>query len=397
MATNDYIIKHSDTSLPDITVSENSTDKSTDLILIGHGFPAYGAWQNTNFLHLLENFASSTDEMPKNPIVGQLWFKKLDGGNNSQTGYVGLFSIELTNRIQTPVTIEVLSHSNIPQKYYFYIDPTNSQNNYYEYNVESNDSLVYFVDENKVNKFYFINYKDERGSTFDCRLTIATSDKDKIIINELNNNKDVYENVELISPTRHVYSDTNLSNSTNSVQNNAVYEAINNINDNMISNEIISTDISMDGENLVKSKSIYSALQGKSNNEHIHTIDDVEDLSKELNAKTPNTSFTSHVNNRNNPHGVTKAQLGLGNVQNIEIRRGWKQVKGVKAGFNGKLCTITGLPNRQGTAIVNQTNSTADGACYCNMGSSRAGSFDVEAVNNTKSKHDINFIWIWFG
>ena len=351
----------------------------------------------TDFFYRKDEVYNKEEAVSNDDIFTSYVFKRLDGGNNSQTGYVGLFSIELKNKIQTPVTIEVLSHSNIPQKYYFYIDPTNSQNNYYEYNVESNDSLVYFVDENKQNKFYFLNYKDERGSTFDCRLTIATSDKDKIIINELNNNKDVYENVELISPTRHVYSDANLSNSTNSVQNNAVYEAINNIHDNMISDEIISTDISMDGENLVKSKSIYSALQGKSNNGHIHTIDDIEDLSKGLNAKTPNTSFTSHVNNRNNPHGVTKAQLGLGNVQNIEIRRGWKSVSGVKAGFKGKLCTITGLPNRQGTAIVNQTNSTADGACYCNIGSGRAGSFDVEAVNNTKSKHDINFTWIWFG
>ena len=62
-----------------------------------------------------------------------------------------------------------------------------------------------------------------------------------------------------------------------------------------------------------------------------------------------------------------------------------------------KPISISGLPNRVGTVIINQTNSTANGACYCNMGSSRAGSFDVEAVNTTKSKHDINFTWVWFG
>ena len=43
------------------------------------------------------------------------------------------------------------------------------------------------------------------------------------------------------------------------------------------------------------------------------------DATKSLSAKqgnTLNTSITNHVNNKSNPHGVTKAQLGLGNVEN---------------------------------------------------------------------------------
>lgn len=58
------------------TVNENSTNRETSVTMIGHGMPEYGVDQNTNFLHLLENSASMTE--PQNPIVGQLWFKKLD-------------------------------------------------------------------------------------------------------------------------------------------------------------------------------------------------------------------------------------------------------------------------------------------------------------------------------
>lgn len=36
-------------------------------------------------------------------------------------------------------------------------------------------------------------------------------------------------------------------------------------------------------------------------------------------ANTANTSITSHTGNKSNPHGVTKAQVGLGNVNNNSI------------------------------------------------------------------------------
>lgn len=60
-------------------VDENTTNMDTSLSLIGHGLPDYGEEQNTNFLHLLENFASK--EEPRNPIVGQLWYMLSDTGN----------------------------------------------------------------------------------------------------------------------------------------------------------------------------------------------------------------------------------------------------------------------------------------------------------------------------
>jgi hypothetical protein len=45
---------------------------STDLTLIGQNATGYGLFINDNFVHLLENFANTTQ--PQSPIQGQLWF-----------------------------------------------------------------------------------------------------------------------------------------------------------------------------------------------------------------------------------------------------------------------------------------------------------------------------------
>ena len=45
-------------------------------------------------------------------------------------------------------------------------------------------------------------------------------------------------------------------------------------------------------------------------------ISDQEDLQSALNSKAESSDLTDHVNDTNNPHEVTKAQLGLGNVDN---------------------------------------------------------------------------------
>lgn len=44
----------------------------TSIALVGKNIVSYGDAQNENFLHLLENFASSNE--PRSPIQGQLWF-----------------------------------------------------------------------------------------------------------------------------------------------------------------------------------------------------------------------------------------------------------------------------------------------------------------------------------
>lgn len=81
METN-YIIDTSDT-LRHYTVNENSVNMDTPLRLIGHGQPTYGQDQNTNFIHLLENFANVTP--PANAILGQLWFKKMSNDESDKS------------------------------------------------------------------------------------------------------------------------------------------------------------------------------------------------------------------------------------------------------------------------------------------------------------------------
>ena len=71
-----YIIVRSDgTTLT--TVADSTLDTtSSSLALMGKGYPSYGDELNTNFVQLLENFASTTP--PANPLKGQLWYNSTD-------------------------------------------------------------------------------------------------------------------------------------------------------------------------------------------------------------------------------------------------------------------------------------------------------------------------------
>ena len=67
-----YTIVKSDgtvlTTIPDGTLNANSTS----LGLPGRNYAGYGQYLDTNFVHMLENFADGN--VPQNPIRGQLWF-----------------------------------------------------------------------------------------------------------------------------------------------------------------------------------------------------------------------------------------------------------------------------------------------------------------------------------
>jgi len=67
-----YTIVKSDgtvlTTIPDGTIDTTSTS----LGLPGRSFSGYGQAQDTNFVHLTENFAAATP--PPNPLRGQLWY-----------------------------------------------------------------------------------------------------------------------------------------------------------------------------------------------------------------------------------------------------------------------------------------------------------------------------------
>lgn len=55
-----------------VSVDDGTIDTTTDLRFVGKNYAGYGEVQNENFLHLLENFANTTQ--PPKAIAGQVWF-----------------------------------------------------------------------------------------------------------------------------------------------------------------------------------------------------------------------------------------------------------------------------------------------------------------------------------
>ena len=73
-----YTISYTDTvNKGVITVEDNTLNSETTLNFPGRGETAYGSSINTNFLHLLENFANTT--APPRPVEGQLWYDTTSG------------------------------------------------------------------------------------------------------------------------------------------------------------------------------------------------------------------------------------------------------------------------------------------------------------------------------
>lgn len=60
-----------------ITVEDSSINTDTSVQLIGRNLSDYGSSLNTNFLHMLENFADANP--PANPVEGQLWYDTTAG------------------------------------------------------------------------------------------------------------------------------------------------------------------------------------------------------------------------------------------------------------------------------------------------------------------------------
>ena len=62
--------------------------------------------------------------------------------------------------------------------------------------------------------------------------------------------------------------------------------------------------------------------EDKAERTHRHQVSDIDGLAEKIDAvtvkKANQSDFTSHTNNRNNPHGVTKTQIGLSNVDNVK-------------------------------------------------------------------------------
>lgn len=58
------------------------------------------------------------------------------------------------------------------------------------------------------------------------------------------------------------------------------------------------------------------ALDGKASASHTHDQSDINGLADALGDKADASVLTSHIDNKQNPHAVTKSQVGLGNVSN---------------------------------------------------------------------------------
>ncbi|WP_112445263.1 hypothetical protein [Streptococcus sp. 596553] len=62
--------------------------------------------------------------------------------------------------------------------------------------------------------------------------------------------------------------------------------------------------------------------ENKADATHRHKVADIDGLEEIIGNQTTNKAnqadLTAHINNRNNPHNVTKAQVGLGNVDNVK-------------------------------------------------------------------------------
>jgi hypothetical protein len=62
-----------------LTLADGTVDQqTTSLALIGKNVNAYGQYYNDNLVAMLENFASNGIQ-PRSPLVGQLWYNKIDG------------------------------------------------------------------------------------------------------------------------------------------------------------------------------------------------------------------------------------------------------------------------------------------------------------------------------
>jgi len=80
------------------TVANGAIDQTTlDLTLIGQNTSGYGVFINDNFVHLLENFANTSQ--PNHPIKGQLWY---DTSQNLLQVYNGSSFTPTGNTIVSP-------------------------------------------------------------------------------------------------------------------------------------------------------------------------------------------------------------------------------------------------------------------------------------------------------
>ena len=107
-------------SKPAIVVADQTLNNQTSVTLIGKNYKGFGPVLAENLLHLLENFASPTDNPPANPVQGQLWY---DNTQNFLNVYDGTAWSAAGSLKKSGVTPEAISSS----KGDLWVDTNNSQ------------------------------------------------------------------------------------------------------------------------------------------------------------------------------------------------------------------------------------------------------------------------------
>jgi microcystin-dependent protein len=114
-----YIVNFTDSdNKTPITVFDNTSSTDTSLTFPGRNVTGYGQIIAENFLHILENFASSI--APVNPTEGQLWY-------DSENGFLQLFdgsNWKAASNIQKSPTEPSVSNSKVGE---LWVDTTNQQ------------------------------------------------------------------------------------------------------------------------------------------------------------------------------------------------------------------------------------------------------------------------------
>jgi len=82
-----YQVRFTDTTKTPLTVEDQTINSEKSLTFVGKNYPGYAQYIAENFLHILENFAKSSQ--PSNPITGQLWFNTTVGIENGLKVYNG--------------------------------------------------------------------------------------------------------------------------------------------------------------------------------------------------------------------------------------------------------------------------------------------------------------------
>lgn len=94
-----------------ITISTGTNNTTLGINLVGKNYGSYGQLFASNFLHLLENFASPV--APLNPVEGHIWYNTSDASDKKLQVNTGLGNtwdnIGLKSRIKFTTTTEVLA------------------------------------------------------------------------------------------------------------------------------------------------------------------------------------------------------------------------------------------------------------------------------------------------